>query len=136
MRRIEIGEQKAYRDRFDAFRLQRPRRGKHAAFIERLKFLAMRRYQSSLHDFAMAALDQRPVLPRQFLHDRIVLDTLMTRDVDDVAEALIGEHAGASAFVLQHGIGGRGRAVQHVIDVARRDAVVAADFGDALEDTA
>jgi len=38
--------------------------------------------------------------------------------------------------VFQHRIGGGGGAVQQVVDLRRRDTVVAADFGDALEDAA
>jgi hypothetical protein len=33
-------------------------------------------------------------------------------------------------------VGGCGGAVQHIVDVVRRNAVVAANLGDALDDTA
>ena len=136
MRRIEIGEKKADGDRFDPLGFQQTGGGNDATFIERLKFLSVRRAEPAFHHFAVPPLDQGPVLPRQFLHDRIVLDTLVTRDVDDVAESFVGEHAGPRALVLQHRIGGGCGAVQQVVDIGRRDAVVAADFGDALEDAA
>ena len=136
VRRIEIGEQKADRDRLDPFRFQSARRRDHTSLVERLKLLAVRRNEPALHHLAVAPLDQRPALPRQFLHDRVVLGALMPRDMDNVAEAFVGQHAGAGAFVLQHGIGRSRRAVQHVVDVARGDTVVAADFGDALDDGA
>src|SRR6185312_10025136 len=57
-------------------------------------------------------------------------------DMDDVAKSFVGEHAGARAFVLQHRIGGGGGAVQQVVDLGRCDAIIAADFGDALENAA
>ena len=65
-----------------------------------------------------------------------MLDPLMAGDVDDVAETFIGQHAGARALVLQYGIGRRRGAVQHVVNVARCNAVVAANLGDALDDAA
>ena len=136
MCRIEIREKKTHGDRFDAFGLQGAGRGKNAGFVERLELFATRRREPPLHHFTMAPLHQRPVLPRQFLHDRIVLNPLMPRDMDNVAEAFVGEHAGARAFVLQHRIGRGGGAVQHIIDLGQRDAVVAADFGDAGNDAA
>ena len=136
MRRIEIGEKKADGDRLDPLGFQQTGGGNDAALIERLEFLAVRRTEPAFHHFAVPPLDQGPVLPRQLLHDRIVFDALMARDVDDVAESFVGEHAGARALVLQHRVGGGGRAVQQVVDLGRRDAVVAADFGNALEDAA
>ena len=96
----------------------------------------MRRHEPAFDDLAVTPFDQRPVLPRQFLHDRVVLGTLVPRDVDDVAEAFVGQHTRARTLVLQHGIRCRGGAMQHVIDIARFDAVVAADFGDPLNDGA
>ena len=36
----------------------------------------------------MTPLHQRPVLPGQLLHDRVVLDALVAGDMNDVAEAL------------------------------------------------
>ena len=136
MRRIEIGEQKADRDRLHRFRLQRSRRLDHACLVERLKLLAVRWRQPAFHHLAVTPLYQRPVLPWQLLHDGVVLGALVSRDVDDVAEAFIGQHSGARAIVLQHGIRRRGRAVQHVIDIPLPDAVVAADLGDALDNGA
>jgi len=136
MGRVEIGEKKTDGDRFDAFRFQRAGRGHHPAFIKRIEFVTVRRREPSLHHLAVTALDQRPVLPRQFLHDRIMLDALMAGDMDDVAEALVGQHAGTCPLVLQHRVGRGGGAMQHVIDIGRRDAIIAADFGYALNDAA
>src|SRR5262249_2871549 len=64
----------------------------------------------------------------------VMFDALMARNMNDVAKALVGEHAGTGALMLQHGVGGSGGSVQHVIDVPRRNAVVATDFSDALQD--
>ena len=136
MRRIEIGEQKADRDCLNRFRFQGARRRDHTSLIEWLKLLAPWRNEPSFHHLAVTPLDQRPGLPRQFLHDRVVLGPLVSRDMDNVAEAFVGQHARAGAFMLKHGIGRRGRAVQHVVDLAGFNIVVAANLGDALDDGA
>ena len=65
-----------------------------------------------------------------------MLGPLVPRDVDDVAETFIREHAGARAFVLEHRIGCRGGAMQDVVDIAGGNVVVAADRDDALNDSA
>ena len=128
MRGIEIGEQEADGDRLDAFLAQRDARRAARRFVERLELLAGRRNQPAVHDLAMAALDQRAVLPGQFLPDRIVFDALMAGDMQDVAKALVGDHARARALVLQHRVGRGRRAVEHVVDGGRRDAVRVAEL--------
>ena len=48
VRRVEVGEQKADRDRFDLLRFQGARGRKHAGFVERLKLFAARRNEPAL----------------------------------------------------------------------------------------
>ncbi len=133
MRRVEIGEEEADRDGLDPFGLERLRRFADRGLVERLELLAARRHQPALHDLAMAALDQRPALPGQLLHDRVMLDALVAGDMDDVAEAFIGHHAGARAAMLEHGVGRGGGAVEDIVDLARRHGIGAAELGDAPE---
>jgi hypothetical protein len=87
---VEIGEQKADRDRLDRFGFQSVGRHNHASLIERLKFITVRRNKPALHHLAVTPFDQRAVLPRQLLHDRVVLGPLVPRDMNDVAKAFVG----------------------------------------------
>ena len=79
----------------------------------------------------MPALDERAVLPRQLLHDRVVLGALMSPHVDDVAVSLGRDHPGPRAAVLEDRVGGDGRPVKDVADVAGRDPVPLAELADA-----
>ena len=51
-----------------------------------------------------------------------MLHPLMARDVQDVAKAVIGDHAHLRPAMFQHGVGGDGGAVQHEIDITVRNA--------------
>ena len=108
MRRVEVREKKADCDGFDAGVAQRDRRVAHPLFVQWLEFLPVRRREAPSDHHAIAAFDQRTVLPRQLLSDRVVLDPLMTPDMQDVAKALVGDHASFGALVLEHRVG-RGR---------------------------
>ena len=70
----------------------------------------------------MAALDERPRLPRQLLLEREVERLLVAGDVQDVAEALGGDHPDLGAGVGEDDVRGDGRAVQEVVDLRQRDA--------------
>ena len=131
--RIDVGEEETHRDRLDAFVPQRSRRAAHAVFIQGLQDLALGRRQTLADDFAVAAANQRPVLPRDVLHDRVVLRTLVAADVQDVAVALVGDHARPRPVVLEYGIGGDGGAVKDVIDTLGGDLVVRAQLSDAAD---
>ena len=96
----------------------------------------MWRNEPAFHNLAVTPFNQRPVLPGQLLHDRVVLGPLVARDVDDVAEAFIGQHARARPLMLEHRVGRCRGAVQHEVDIALPDAVVAADLSDTLDDGA
>ena len=69
MRRVEVGEKKADRDGFDARVAQGDRRVAHPLFIQGFEFLPVRRRQTSPDHHAIAAFDQRTILPRQLLSD-------------------------------------------------------------------
>ena len=129
--RVEVGEQEADGDRLDALRLQFHRGLAHGGLVQRHDLLAGRRDQPPRDGLAVAALDQRTALPGQFLHDRIVLDALVAGDVDDVAEALIGDETGLCALVFEHRIRGGRRAVEDIIDVGDIDAVFGAKLQNA-----
>ena len=126
VRGIEVGEQEADGDRLHARLLQLAHRLAHARFVERLQHLALGRHQPLLHRLAMAALDQRPVLPGDVLHDRVVLRPLVAADMQDVAIAAGRDHAGDGAVVLEDGVGGDGGAVEHHVDGLARDPVLVA----------
>ena len=126
VRGIEVGEQEADGDRLHARLFQLAHRLAHAGFVERLQHLALGRHQPLLHRLAMAALDQRPVLPGDVLHDRVVLRPLVAADMQDVAIAAGRDHAGDGAVVLEDGVGGDGGAVEHHVDGLARNPVLVA----------
>ncbi len=136
VRRVEIGEQEADGDRLHAGVLQLAHGLADAFLVERLQHLAARRHQPLGHRLAMAALDQRPVLPRDVLHDRVVLRPLVAADMQDVAVAAGGDHAGDGAVVLEDGVGGDGGAMEHHVDRLARDAVLVAQRHQPLHDAA
>ena len=89
VRRVEIGEQEAHGDRFHALVAQLARRAAHLVLVERHEHLARGRNDPLGDDLAMTTLDERPRLPRDVLHDRVVLRPLVAADVDDVTKALV-----------------------------------------------
>ena len=120
----------------DARFLELAHRLADAFLVERLQHLAARRHQPLRHRLAMPALDQRPALPRDVLHDRVVLRPLVAADMQDIAIAAGGDHAGDGAVVLEDGIGGDGGAVEHHVDRLARDAVLVAERHQPLHDAA
>ena len=120
----------------DARFLELAHRLADAFLVERLQHLAARRHQPLRHRLAMPALDQRPALPRDVLHDRVVLRPLVAADMQDIAIAAGGDHAGDGAVVLEDGIGGDGGAVEHHVDGLARDAVLVAERHQPLHDAA
>src|SRR5271166_2464569 len=94
VRRVQIREQKADRDRLDPRGAHNSSRLAHCELVERNQFLAARRHEPLGDRQAMTAPDQRPILPGNLLADRIMLRSLMTSDVDDAAIAGSGDHAG------------------------------------------
>ena len=131
VRGVDVGEEEADGDRLYALVAQRPRGLAHALFVERLQHVALRRHPPLLHGEAVAAAHQRARLPRDVLHDRVVLGPLVTADVDDVAVAGRGDHAGLGAVVLEHRVGRDRGAVEDVGDGVRRRAAPLAERGDA-----
>ena len=135
MRRIEVGEQKAYRDRLDPLGAQRARRLAHARLVERHQDIAARRHQPLRHGTAVAPPHQRPILPRYFLADRIMLRALVAPDMDDVAIARGGDHPGHGAVIFEDRVGADRRAVQHVVDRRARCFRARAQLRDPGDDT-
>ncbi len=114
---VEVGVEEADRDRLHASGFEFQNGGAGSVFV-----------QGSQHftpwvepfgdDFAIAPFHQRACLPGNILHDGVVLRALVATNVDDVAIALGGDHAGASTVVSEQGIGGDRGAVEHVLNVA------------------
>ena len=119
----DVGEQETHRYGLHTSRFQLAGSLADLVLIEWDEDVAMRRDAVLADDFAMPTLHQYAVLPGDLLLDRVILRLLMQADVDDVAIALGGHHADDRAIVLQHGIGGIGRAVQDMIDVLPRNVV-------------
>ena len=94
---IEVGEEEADGDRLDAGVLQRTCRRPHLVLVQRLQDLSGRWDDSLARDVAVPALHERPRLPRNVLHDRVVLGALVAADVHDVAKTLRRHHAGLCA---------------------------------------
>ena len=128
--------QQADRDRLDAGLLQRPHALAHLVVVELDQHVAVRDGDPLLHRQPVAALDERPRLPRQLLLEREVERLLVPGDVDDVAEAVRRDHPGLRAGMGEHDVGRDGRPVQEVVDVRERDAGLRAQRLDALDDAA
>ena len=130
MRCVQVREQEADRYRLDTGGAKRSRRLAHRSLVERNQYLAARRRQALGDREAMPAPDQRPILPGNFLADRIMLRTLVASDVDDIAIAGSRDHAGDRPVMLQHGIGADRRAVQHMVDRLTRQVEACAQLAD------
>src|SRR5271169_1020095 len=116
MRGVQIREQEAYRDRLDPLGAQGASRLAHPFLVERNQLFPARRRQAFGDRQAMTASDQRPILPGNFLADRIVPRALVASDVDDIAIAGSRNHAGHRPVMLQHRVGTDRRAVQYMVD--------------------
>ena len=131
VRRVDVGEEEADGDRLHPLVAKRAGGLAHALFVERLQHRALRRHPPLLHGQPVAAAHERARLPRDVLHDGVVLRPLVAADVDDVAVAGGRDHAGLGAVVLQHRVGRDRGAVEDVGDGVRRRAAPLAERGDA-----
>jgi hypothetical protein len=77
----------------------------------------------------VTAQRQRAVLPRDLLHDRVVLRALVPGDVEDVAKPVGGYDPDARTGVLKHGVRRDRRAVEQVLDVRDFDPRLGTRFG-------
>ena len=136
VRRVQVRVQEADRDRLDACLLQRPHSLAHLCVVELDQHVAVGDGDPLLHGQAVAALDERPRLPRQLLLEREVERLLVPRDVDDVAEAVRRDHPGVRAGMGEHDVGRDGRPVQEVVDVRECDTGLRAQRLHALDDAA
>ena len=131
VRGVDVGEEEADGDRLHTLVPQRACGLAHAVLVQRLQHVALRRHPPLLHGEAVAAAHQRARLPRDVLHDRVVLGPLVTADMDDVAVAGGGDHAGLGAVVLEHRVGRDRGAVEDVGDGVGRRPAPLAERGDA-----
>ena len=118
--RVDVGEQKANQHCFDTLRAHFTRSFAHALLVQRNKLAAMS-VQPSGYSMSVTAPDQGPVLPWQVLHDGIMLGTLMSPDMQNVAETLIRYHPSHRTVMLQHSICTYGRAVEQTVDIRDRN---------------
>src|SRR5207248_6473417 len=95
-----------------------------------------RGHQPLLYRLAMPPFDQRAVLPGYVLHDRVVLRPLVASDMQDVAIATGGDHAGNRSVMLEDGVGGDGGAVEHHVDGLTRDCTLVAKRREAGDNAA
>ena len=87
---VEVGEEEADRDRVDARSAAAARRGPRTSSSSSGSSTSPAGGPiRSLTTMTVAALDERPGLPGDVLHDRVVLRALVAADVDDVAEARV-----------------------------------------------
>ena len=94
----------------------------------------MRRNESLRHALAIAAAYQGTILPGNLLLDGVVLRPLVATDVENVAVALGGNHAGSRALIFQQGIGRDRGAVVDQGNAIERNGLVAAQLGNRAHD--
>jgi hypothetical protein len=131
---VEVGEEEADGDRLDALVAQVLGGDADGVLVERREDRAGRWQQPLRHGAAELALDQRPRLPGDVLLDRVVVGALVAADVDDVAEALGGDHPRLRALVLEDRVGRDRGAVHHQVDFGGADAAGGAEVADAAGD--
>ena len=125
---VEVGEEEADRDRLDAVLSELACDSPHVLLVERLEDLARRRHDPLDDDLPMAPLDERPRLPGDVLHDRVVLRALVAADVDDVAKAARRHEPGHRAVVLEHRVGRDRRSVEDGVDLGRPEPTALAEL--------
>ena len=131
--RIDVGKQETHADRLDPPGLEGACGLAHGVLVQWLQHLAARRRQAFAHHCAVPPAHQRAVLPRNVLHDRIVLRALVAADMQDVAIAAVGDHAGPGAVMLEHSVGRNGGAVEDVIDGGGVEMVARAQFAQSID---
>ena len=119
---VDEREQESDHHRLDAPAFEHLHRSEHLVLVEGGLDAAVGREDSLGDGDAIAALDQRPVLPRHFEVKGEVVGTLVAADMQDVAEVACGEHPHLGAVVLDGDVGGDGGAVDDEVDVARPDS--------------
>ena len=118
MRRIDVGMQEADRDRLDIFfLLEAGDRVAHLLLVERSSGYR-RRTRALLDAEAPPARDQRLVGRDEHIVQRHVDRLDAAPDLDAVAEALGGDHAGLGAAAGEQDVGGERGAVHQDFDLA------------------
>ena len=126
--RVDPGEQEAHRDRLHPLVTEPAGGAPHRLLVERNEDFAGRRSDALGHREPVPPAHERPVLPRDFLPDRVVLGPLVAADVDDVAVARARDHPGPRAVVGEDRIGRDGGAVEQVPDLGRGEPLPLAEF--------
>ncbi len=128
MGRIEIGVQKAHRDRLDAFGGKQIARCLDARAVKRLMLLAGGE-QALFHLARQPPRHQRPVLVEQ---EVVGLGPVAAADDVDVAGAARDDQGGLGAVTLDQRIDGDGRAMDQFVNGRGLDAALAQAVDDAL----
>ena len=115
VRRIQEGEQKADRDRLDAFRSERIGLTPHRFFVQRQQDLAACRH-ALRHFTPQSAGHEKPGRLR-FEHDAVDVATALAADLEHVLEAVRRDQADLRALALEHGVRRDRRAVDESRDV-------------------
>ena len=101
VRRVQVGEEEADCDGLDAFIARARGLPRAPRLVERLEHFATRRRDPFRSRQPVAALHERTRLPRDVLHERVVLRTLVATDVEHVPEPARRDHAGSRTVVLE-----------------------------------
>ena len=130
--RIEEGEQEAYGNGLDLFRLHFAHRLPNFFFVQRNQLCAVRCDNTFGDAISVMSAAHRIFLPRNVLDNGKVGRTLVTGDVNDVAVAFGCNHAGAAALVLENHVCRNGRAVENLVNFSVRNAQFITNRIDAL----
>ena len=117
VRRIGVAVQEADGDALDALRLQGVGKRRHRGLVERQPHAALG-VDALGHGEAERARHQRLGLLDE---DVVLLEAVLLRHLDRIAEALGGDQCGLRALALDDGVGGEGRAVHDQADLAGLD---------------
>ncbi len=113
--RVQIRVQQTDRNRRDTGLAQLPGPGTDFVVVERNQDIAVGNGDAFLDRQPVAAIDKRGALPRQFLLHGKVERLLVPGDMQDVTEALRGDHAHLSTGMRQCDVRRNRRAVHQLI---------------------
>ncbi len=130
---VEKRKQKADDDRFDTAALEQRDSLGDLLLVERDFDSAVGRQDALGHGDAVAALDQGPLLPRDFEMQGKIVGPLVPADMENVAEVARREHSDFGAVMLNGDIGGNRGPVDDQRYILGLDAGDVAEFAQALE---
>jgi hypothetical protein len=120
MRVVGVGMQQADADRLDLMELEEPSGVAHARLVERPQLFALEIQAAA--DLTGILQRHQPVRLHPEIGIAIALRHRLTRDFEDMAEALGDDQAERTNIALQEGVGGDGRAVGQPEHIGRAGA--------------